>query len=333
MSASRSALLSEAASFLTNGAVMAWESQSAQRIVALVTAFTKGEIDAAGLRAAVGGDRSVAAPRPTKGSTAIIPLVGVLSPGESLFTLLGLGTSIRSFMRALAQAGADRSVRAICIYTDSPGGSVRMLPEAAQQMRAVRAVKPVVVATAGLNASASYWLTSNATTIESTPSGDVGSVGVYFLRTSIVKRLAQEGLDVETFAAPQHKAEGLETTAITDAERTRHQAVVEGHYTDFVNDVAAGRQVQASLVRASYGEGRLVSAKDALSLGMIDRIRLTEQTFADAGSARDRMATLQARRTELTRAGLEGHRLQQIHADIASRRRELAAAAQGRGPA
>jgi ClpP class serine protease len=58
------------------------------------------------------------------------------------------------------------------------------------------------------------------------------------------------------------------------------QARVDEAYGQFVKDVARGRGVNVSDVKGGYGEGRALSAKDALKAGLIDRIGTMEDTIA-----------------------------------------------------
>jgi signal peptide peptidase SppA len=174
---------------------------------------------------------------------------------------------------------ADASVKAIVLLVDSPGGYTGMVPETAALLRQIRAQKPIVAAVTGMNASAAYWVTSNATAIDATTSALVGSIGVYAIRPSIARQLQADGVDVEVISAGRYKAEGNIALPMTDAERQATQARVDEAYDGFVGDVAAGRGVSASVVRTGFGEGRIVSATRAVQLGMIDRVALVETTI------------------------------------------------------
>lgn len=271
---------SAAADVLSTSELVSWEPGHQARAMALLKEFSAGALDVAAMRAALGADaRSTPARAPTR-STAVLRLYGVLTPGESIFTLFGAGTSLRAFSSELRAAAADPAITSISVLVNSPGGFLGMVPETAALMRTTRAKKPVVAAVSGLNASAAFWITSNATKIEATPSALVGAIGVYGQRTSIARMLEQNGIDVETFSAGKFKSEGIETMPITDAERIAKQADVDEAYTNFVNDVSLGRSVSASTVRAGFGQGRVVTASEALHQGMIDRIDLVENSVA-----------------------------------------------------
>lgn len=327
MNVSISSLQAAAGRFLTSSGPMAWESESRQRLEALVGQFQAKQLGSAGLEAALAGERgALPALARSKTTTALLQLSGVLMPNESIFSLLGFGTSVRGFMRELTAAGVDRAVKAIAIVVDSPGGSIRMLPEAAALMRATRRLKPVVVSVAGMNASGAYWLTAGASAIEATPSASIGAIGVVTQRASIVKLLEREGVDIEVFSAGKFKAEGHEATKVTDVERKAKQAEVNAAYREFVNSIVLGRYTPAASIIGGYGEGRLVSAADALQLGMIDGIGLVEDTVNRVVSAPGQLAALCAQRLKVFADRIEVISRAKASDEITEHRRALVAA-------
>ncbi len=276
--------LRAAADVLSMSGLVAWEPEHRTRAVSLVQQFAAGQIDRAGLRAALGSPgRDVGATvRAGAQGVAVIPLMGVLSPTASLFTFLGVGTSLQAFGQQIKAAAADASVKAIVVWCDSPGGLVGLVPETAALVRQIRAQKPIVAVVSGLNASAAYWITANCTSIEATPSALIGAIGVYTIRASFARQLQANGVDVAVISAGTFKAEGIAALPMSDGERASTQARVDETYDGFVGDVAAGRGVSASTVRAGFGEGRVVSAKQATRLGMIDRVAVIEESFGRA---------------------------------------------------
>lgn len=268
-----------AADMLSTTGQVAWEPEHRERALSLIRQFAEGHLDALAVRATFGtSSRDVGGDQRAKG-VAVVPLTGVLTPSASIFSMLSCGTSLQAFGQQVRAAAADASVKTIVVLTDSPGGYVGLVPETAALLRQARAQKPVLAVVAGLAASAAYWITANATAIEATPSAQVGAIGVYTVRASFARQLERDGVDVDVISAGRYKAEGLPMTQMTEAERQATQARVDESYAGFVADVAAGRGVSASAVRNGFGEGRAVSAKQSLSLGMIDRVALVEDSI------------------------------------------------------
>lgn len=291
-----------AADFLSTTDLVAWEPGHRQRTVSLLEQFTAGKFDEPALRAALGGSGARNASMPAPAKMAVLRLYGVLTPGASVFTELGFGTSLRTFGADLRAAARDPGVSRIAVLVDSPGGFTGLVPETAALMRDVRAVKPVTAAVSGLDASAAFWISANATRLEATPSARIGSVGVYMERLSLRRMLEREGVDAEVISAGRFKAEGHPYVQVTDEERSDIQARVDESYRQFLADVADGRGVALSTVRDGFGQGRSVSARAALDQRMIDRIDLVENSIARAAAAPDittQAAWLQARQVDL----------------------------------
>jgi signal peptide peptidase SppA len=266
--------------FLTSADLCAWESTSQCRCRELLQAFSKRAIDRDGLAAALTSERVPAPPASAPSGLAILSLIGVLMPGPSIFSMLGFGTNTRRFQQQLTAAMIDPTIKAIAVVVDSPGGSIRLIPEAAAAMRQVRTRKPVVVSVAGMAASAAYWIAAGASVIEATPSASVGAIGILAERVSVTRQLEQEGVDVHVISAGKFKGEGHPATPMTDAEGASLQRRVDAAYSRFIDDVSAGRHVPPTTVRDGYGQGRLVETTDAARLGMIDRIAETDETLA-----------------------------------------------------
>jgi signal peptide peptidase SppA len=274
-----STLRAAAHAFLASCDQLAIEAVAGERLIACVRQLADGALDGAGLRAAIGGSAAQTRRASKPADVAVLELRGVLTPDDSIFTLLDFGTNVRRFIALLNQAAADAATKAIVVLVDSPGGLVRLIPEAARAMREVRAKKPVIAAVTGLNASAAYWISANATALEATPSAMVGSIGVFAIRVDVTRQLEKDGIDVLVSSAGKFKVEGLPVVKITDDERKASQALTNEIYEQFASDVALGRGVSPLRVRDGFGEGRLVTATTAAQLGMIDRVALLEDTL------------------------------------------------------
>lgn len=221
-----------------------------------------------------------------RGAVAVIPLRGVISHRMGGMTEMSGGMSTEQFSAMFRQAMADESISAILIDTDTPGGTIAGVTELAAEIYAARSKKPVVAHVNALAASAGYWAISGASEIVSTPSGEVGSIGVITSHIDTSKAEETEGVTRTVIAAGRYKAEGH--GPLSDETKAAVKARVDEAYGVMVKDIARGRGVKASDVSGGFGEGRVVSAKQALSLGMIDRIETMDATLSRLTGARSR---------------------------------------------
>jgi len=211
-------------------------------------------------------------PRRNSGAVAVIPIHGVIEHRSSFLLELFGGSSVEDIRGMLRQAVADPQFSAIVLDIDSPGGGVAGITELAQEIRAARGAKRIVAVANTTAASAAYWLASQANQILVTPSGQVGSIGVYAIHVDISRALDAEGVKVTIISAGDHKTDGNEFEPLTDDARTEMQKRVDAFDAQFVGDVAKGRGVPESKVRSDYGQGAVLLAKDAVAAGLADGI-------------------------------------------------------------
>lgn len=217
------------------------------------------------------------------GAIAVLPLHGpIFARGSAFEDLFGPVTSADRFAAQLRQAAGDSTISAIVVDVHSPGGSVAGIPEAVAAMRDAAGRKPVVASANHMAASAAYWLASNATEILVSPAGEVGSIGVFAAHQDISQALEQAGIKISLVSAGRYKTEGNPYQPLGDDARAALQARVDEFYQMFTGDVAKGRGVAVDTVRGTFGEGRMVGAKQAVSLGMADGIGTLEDAIRRA---------------------------------------------------
>ncbi len=214
------------------------------------------------------------------GSVAVLPLLGTIYQRANMLAESSGGTSTEAFTRAFRQAMADSSVAAIVLDVDSPGGAVSGVDELATEIYRARGTKPIVAVSNGLMASAAYWIASAADEVMVTPSGEVGSIGVLAAHEDWSKALETEGVKTTLISAGKYKTEGSPYEPLAEEARAAIQSRVDGYYGMFIKAVARNRGAGLDAVRSGFGEGRVVGAKQALDLGMADRIATLDETIA-----------------------------------------------------
>jgi capsid assembly protease len=238
--------------------------------------LSRDEIDAR----IAGGPGRGGAVRSSSGGVAVIPISGPITPRATLFSDVSGGTSMEGFMNAFHDAMDNRDIGSILLDVNSPGGLVEMVPEAAAAIRDRRGEKPVVAVANTLAGSAAYWLAAQADEFYVTPSGLVGSIGVFGTHTDISGAQAQAGIKTTIISAGKYKTEGNTFEPLSEEAAAAKQELVDAMYGLFVADVAAGRGVSEDTVRNGYGEGRVLDAKAADREGMVDGVQTFEATLS-----------------------------------------------------
>lgn len=238
-----------------------------------------GRLTAEELQARIGAaDDSGRSTVRRQGLVAVLPIWGVIA--NRTFEASSGMTSAEALGRALRAAVNDEEVSAILLDISSPGGTVDGVPELAAEILNARKVKPVVAIANAMAASAAYWLGSQADELVVTPSGQVGSIGVYMLFEDWSEHLAKEGVKYQPISAGDHKLEGAFWEPMSEETRAHFQASVDNVYAEFLKAVAKGRNTTVADVKKNFGGGRVFDAKDALARGMVDRVETFDQTIA-----------------------------------------------------
>ena len=113
------------------------------------------------------------APYPKKNKIALIELRGELITGEESIFYTTTGELQRSF----ENARGDKSIKAVVLVVDSPGGYATPCYEMYSMVK--RFEKPVVAFVRGTAASGSYLVSLGADKMVAHPFSEVGNIGVY----------------------------------------------------------------------------------------------------------------------------------------------------------
>ncbi len=249
-----------------------------EAIIEMVTRYFTGEkLSAEEVQMRING-----ATRPserTLGSVAVLPLFGTIVPRANLFTNASGATSAETFGKRFDELINDPSVGAIILDIDSPGGQVSGIEEVSKKIFEARGRKPVVAVANHLAASAAYWIATAADELVVTPSGEVGSVGVFAAHEDLSESMAKEGVKVTMISEGKYKTEGNPYEPLSEEAKAAIQERVSEVYDTFVKAVARNRGVKPADVRDGFGEGRVVGAKKAVQIGMADRVGTLDETI------------------------------------------------------
>lgn len=257
------------------------ENKARQLLEVLRIRANGGRIPAAEVRRVVAQAKQNRGPQMANGKVAVLPVYGVVAPRMTMMTRMSGGTAAEELGNNIAALAADPSVSAIVLDVDSPGGAATGIPELAAKIRAAAEQKRIIAMVNHLAASAAYWIASQASEIVSSPSGEVGSIGVYMVHFDESEMYADAGIKPTIVRAGKYKAEGNPFEPLGDEAKAAMQATIDDWYGQFVGAVAKGRGVSAKEVRDSYGQGRVVSSTQALKSGMIDRIDTMDGLLAE----------------------------------------------------
>ena len=160
--------------------------------------------------------------------------------------------------KAIYDARDDKSIKAIVIRVDSPGGSGLASDIIWHAVEAAKAKKPVVISMSDVAASGGYYIAAGANKIVAQPSTITGSIGV-FAGKPVIKGF-YDWLGISNEYVLRGKKAGMfrETEKFTPEERTKFEDWIKNtYYNDFVPKVAKGRNKDCRLHRFNCARARL----------------------------------------------------------------------------
>lgn len=217
------------------------------------------------------------------GSTAVIPIYGVIQQRPSWLTRYTGWTATEQFERDVTAAAMSDQVKAIVLYCDSPGGVASGIDEAAAKVFAVRNVKPIVAFARGLMCSACYHLGSAAKSIIASTSSTIGSIGAIYTHVEYADMLAKAGIGVSVIKHGSRKGDGNPYEKLSPASKASLQKWVSSFGDLFDAAVAKFRNVSVETVRAKFGQGESFIAAEAKDRGLIDAVGTWEQVLSQLG--------------------------------------------------
>lgn len=205
------------------------------------------------------------------GKEANIVIDGVLTDKPDWIAAYfgGGNTTYSDIRQALSEANSDETIDSINLrFGWAPGGNVTGLFPA---MDAIRdSAKPVTAYVQNGALSAAYGLASQAgTVIASDRSTMLGSVGV------AVDAIVFDG-DVKEISLSSTEAPKKRPDLLTDEGKAIVVEELDNIHTLFAESIAEGRKTTVDKVNSNFGRGAVVLAGEALKVGMIDSIGVSQ---------------------------------------------------------
>ena len=178
-------------------------------------------------------------------------------------------TASEDIRRQIEQADADSSIKAILLQVDSPGGDPVAGEDIADALR--QSTKLTVVLAADEDDSAAYWASTGAKWIVASANSDLIDIGVTASYLDDEKQNEQNGLTFEPLAAGEYKDMENPDAPLTDAERAIIQKNLDITDQNFIDQVAANRNLSIASLTA-IANGSFMEGAEALKDGLIDQI-------------------------------------------------------------
>lgn len=213
---------------------------------------------------------------------AVVVLEGTITPGQSRrLPLMGQGLGSRSTVEMLESLRRNKGVKAALIRVNSPGGSAIASDEIRNALARLAAEKPLFVSMSEVAGSGGYWISTVGTALFAEETTLTGSIGVISLSFDISRRLEREGLSIEAVRTDPYADFGAAYRPASEEERAIADEQVDQYYRAFLRKVAEFRGTDSEAIH-EHAQGRVWSGRDALRVGLVDRIGGLQETLEAA---------------------------------------------------
>lgn len=198
---------------------------------------------------------------------ALIFAGGTILSGSGEQVFLGSET----FSRWLRAAVKDKSIKAIIVRVDSPGGSAVGSDIIWHELVKARAEKPVIISMSGLAGSGGYWLSLGGQRIVAQPQTLTGSIGVIAGKFSFEGLMQKLGLTADKLVIGKNADAFSPYRSFTLEEKKILREEIGYIYEQFLERVAAARNLPLEEVER-LGRGRVWTGRQARELKLVDEL-------------------------------------------------------------
>ncbi|HPF41202.1 MAG TPA: signal peptide peptidase SppA [Phycisphaerae bacterium] len=211
----------------------------------------------------------------TKTAVAVVYVEGPITSGPTQQGMFGGNENAGSdtIRRAIAEAAADSSVKALVLRVDSPGGSALasdIIAEATKRFK--DSGRPFIVSMGNVAASGGYYVSTSADMIYAEPTTITGSIGV--VGGKFITKGLWDWAGVTTHSYQRGKLADLMSTSHKweGEEREVIKKMMDRVYGDFKNRVVMGRKGKLTDDIEKLAGGRVYTGAEAIKIGLVDKL-------------------------------------------------------------
>jgi protease-4 len=230
------------------------------------------------LRRIEGSDYARVSPRSLgirpRSRVAVIYAVGTITSGRSGSGVNGAVVGSETMVEQIRRVRDDRSIRAIILRVDSPGGSSVASDVIWRELMITRdqnPERPIIASMSDLAASGGYYISMPAHAIVAQPATLTGSIGVFGGKFAISGTLDKLGITTETVASGRNATTASPLAPFSTEQRAKVQEYMDDFYRTFITKVAAARDKTPEEIDR-VARGRVWSGAQALERGLVDEL-------------------------------------------------------------
>jgi len=171
-------------------------------------------------------------------------------------------------LRALAK---DKSVAAVVLRVDSPGGDALASDLMWREVKKLAEKKPVIASMADVAASGGYYIAMACSKIVAEPLTVTGSIGVVTGKFNLGELYAKVGYTKELISRGRFAELLADNRAFNSEEARLFEEAARHAYESFRNKAAESRGMSVDAMQ-EVAQGRVWTGKQALQIGLVDAL-------------------------------------------------------------
>lgn len=198
--------------------------------------------------------------------------VGLLTFGDiEVIKIEGAIFDSSPVIKKLHDLQKNKSIKAVVVRIDSPGGAVAPSQEIYEELKKLKATKKIVVSMGTLAASGGYYIACVADKIVASPGTITGSIGVIMESFGFDRLLEWAHVESRTIKTGSYKDVGSPFRPMTLEDKTYLEGILNSMYSQFTKAVSEQRKIPEEKMRY-LAEGRIFTGQQALENGLIDQL-------------------------------------------------------------
>lgn len=175
------------------------------------------------------------------------------------------------FIKVIDQIRRNKSIKAVVLAVDSPGGSGYASEMILRALKELDEKKPLVVCMQTVAGSGGYYISIPGRLIFAQPTTITGSIGVLATNVSPAGMYNRMDYDFLDISRGKHSMMFFGINAWNDEEKELIKDHLHWFYNVFTDRVAEGRHLPKQRV-LEIAEGRIYTGKQAIDIGLVDRL-------------------------------------------------------------
>ncbi|RMH03722.1 MAG: signal peptide peptidase SppA [Aquificota bacterium] len=216
----------------------------------------------------------------------ISSLLSRLPVGDRIAVISVEGAIVKPerIVRKIQWAKEDKSVKALVLRVDSPGGSVGASQEIYGALEDFKGSgKPLVVSMGNVAASGGYYISAPADLIYANPGTITGSIGVIVQHTEIKDLLEKLGIKTTTIKTGKFKDTLSPFRELSPEEKAYIEETIKDAYEQFLQAILKYRSKKISEERLrQIADGRVFTGRKAKELGLVDELGNLQDAISKA---------------------------------------------------